>query len=105
MPPRQPSIKPPVFIQDLDSCVVSEGSKVSFNGEVMGNPQPDITWLFNDEKLAESKRHKAVYFDEVVRLTILHVTKEDQGVYSCKAVNFSGEAVSKARLTVKGRRL
>ncbi|XP_066263906.1 titin homolog [Branchiostoma lanceolatum] len=104
MPPRQPSIKPPVFIQDLDSCVVAEGSKVSFNGEVMGNPQPDITWLFNDEKLPESKRHKAIYYDEVVRLTILHVTRGDQGVYSCKAVNFSGEAVSKARLTVKGRR-
>ncbi|XP_019626721.1 PREDICTED: muscle M-line assembly protein unc-89-like [Branchiostoma belcheri] len=104
MPPRQPSIKPPVFIQDIDSCLVSEGSKVNFNGEVMGNPQPDITWLFNDEKLPESKRHKAIYYDEVVRLTILHVTQKDQGIYTCKAVNFSGEAVSKARLTVKGRR-
>ncbi|KAI8481976.1 hypothetical protein Bbelb_402770 [Branchiostoma belcheri] len=89
MPPRQPSIKPPVFIQDIDSCLVSEGSKVNFNGEVMGNPQPDITWLFNDEKLPESKRHKAIYYDEVVRLTILHVTQKDQGIYTCKAVNFS----------------
>lgn len=40
-----------------------------------------------------------------VSLTILHVYSQDQGIYTCRAVNELGEDVTSCQLTVVGKQL
>ncbi|TKR69858.1 hypothetical protein L596_021954 [Steinernema carpocapsae] len=95
----------PTFTQPLQSLGdLQEGSVAFFEGRVIpvGDPNLQIQWFLNDTPLKESNRFAFTNDFGHVTLRISPVYTHDSGVYSCKAVNREGAALSNASLNVVG---
>lgn len=92
----------PVFLKSMvnsDACV---GDVSRFDVVIAGNPLPVVTWCFEGEEIHSDSRH-TVDMNETTRsfsLIIRSIVEEDEGEYTCKAVNSQGEAVCVAELSV-----
>lgn len=92
----------PKFIKLLSDVLVSEGDKVVLEGNVVGEPKPEIKWLLNNLPITDTEHFVFTYDDEGnVKLEIKAVNPEDKGVYTVKAVNSLGECKCFAQLIVK----
>ena len=93
----------PQFTQPLQSLAdVAEGSMAVFQARVIpvNDPNLQIQWFLNDQPLGQSNRF-AIHQDfGQVALHIAGVTPYDAGVFSCKAVNLEGAAITSASLNV-----
>lgn len=94
------SITVPSIVSPPLSMVVNETGAASFQCEVRGNPQPEVTWLKENSSFLTDKR--------IVKsqggLMITDVTSQDSGMYTCKAKNILGVTTSSATLTVQGKK-
>ena len=92
------SISAPSIVVPPVSMVVNETGAASFQCEVKGNPEPQVTWLKQNSSLLADKR--------VVQsrggLMITDVTSQDGGMYTCEVRNILGVKTSSAKLTVQG---
>ncbi|OWF48337.1 inactive tyrosine-protein kinase 7-like [Mizuhopecten yessoensis] len=66
---------------------VALGSELSLKCIVSGNPEPTYLWYHNNFRLLNVKDRKKVSGN---RFRITGVTAEDNGIYSCRAVNVAG---------------
>ncbi|XP_033111507.1 muscle M-line assembly protein unc-89-like [Anneissia japonica] len=89
----------PHVMRNLVDVEVREGESTQFECIISGNPSPSITWLLNENPvlhdfIAESdgERH---------RLVIPEVFSDDDGLYTCIAENYLGQASTQAYLKVK----
>jgi hypothetical protein len=102
--PAEPFQKPQ-FTQPLQSLTdVPEGTVAVFQGRVVPNNDPglQIQWFRNDAPLGQSNRFSMHQDFGYVVLHIAGAMLHDAGVYSCKAVNAEGAAISNAQLSVVG---
>lgn len=60
-----------------------------------------IVWYHNDKVVRNSSNVQIKITNTKTTLTIKNVTKEDEGVYICKANSNLGEVKNKAKLFVK----
>ncbi|RZC41074.1 I-set and/or Spectrin domain containing protein, partial [Asbolus verrucosus] len=98
----KPPGSPPKFTKLLSDVLVSEGEKVAFEGNVTGEPRPEVKWLLNNQPITATDHVKISHDDEgTIRLEIENVRPEDKGVYTVKATNSSGDAKCFAQLIVK----
>lgn len=96
------STDPPSITEGLTHQRVSPGSSARFTCGARGNPAPNITWLFNADPVAPSRRVRA----SGSSLVITDVTPQDEGTYQCLLDNGVGSAQSCGMLTTRsGRRL
>ena len=72
-----------------------------FQCQLSAEPEPSVTWLFNDRELTSSPRMQLTFNKTVTTLTIFSTTIEDTGEYTCKATNALGEATTKTFLRVR----
>nr|CAD2187171.1 unnamed protein product [Meloidogyne enterolobii] len=110
--PREPVPEPepiqypkPQFTQPLQSQAdVIDGSLVLFEAKVtpINDPNMQIQWFRNDQPLMQSNRYAIGEEFGHVWLRIVSVGLHDAGVYTCKAVNREGAAMTNASLTVAG---
>lgn len=91
------STGPPIIIRGLSDQTVKHGSFVQFSCAAMGNPVPNITWVFNSSPVLSSPRLQI----SNSTLHIFSVTAQDQGMYQCVLDNRIGSAQSAARLSIK----
>lgn len=91
---------PPAFLKPLMKKRVCENDSLTFFAEVCGLPCPEVKWFFNKTQLVEDDRVKMERDGYSISLTVLDVTKADQGEYICEAVNTIGEARSVALVVV-----
>lgn len=91
---------PPAFLKPLMKKRVCENDSLTFLVEVFGLPRPEVKWFFNKTQLVEDDRVKMERDGSSISLTVLEVTKADQGEYICEAVNTIGEARSVALVVV-----
>uniref|UniRef100_A0A3Q3X2W2 Ig-like domain-containing protein n=1 Tax=Mola mola TaxID=94237 RepID=A0A3Q3X2W2_MOLML len=77
-----------------------ENDSLTFYAEVFGLPSPEVRWFCNKTQLVADDRVKMERDGDSISLTILNVTKADQGEYICEAVNYIGEARSVALVVV-----
>lgn len=91
---------PPAFLKPLMKKRVCENDSLMFFAEVFGLPCPEVKWFCNNKPLVEDDRVKMERDGDTVSLTVLDVTKADQGEYICEAVNNIGEARSVALVVV-----
>jgi len=91
------SISAPSIVSSPVSLVVNQTGAASFQCEVKGNPEPQVTWLKQNSTLRADKR--------VVHsrggLVITDVTSQDVGMYTCVARNIFGVKTASATLTVQ----
>ena len=93
------SISGPSIVSPPGSTVINETGTASFQCEVKGNPEPQVTWMKHNSSLILSKR----VVQSRAGLMIRDVTSKDNGIYTCEARNILGHVTSSASLTVQGK--
>ncbi|XP_025203889.1 titin-like, partial [Melanaphis sacchari] len=91
----------PSFVNELKDERAIENETIVFECQFSGNPTPVIIWYRDDKIVRNSSNIQVKITDTKTTLTIKKVTKEDEGVYICKANSNLGEAKNKAKLYVK----
>lgn len=101
---KKSSGRPPEFIDAFKDMSVCEGQDVNLVCKVRGTPTPKVIWLYNHRPIHESGDFKFYHENFSHRLHIVEVLPEDEGVYSCKAINSLGEKQINAELFVEEQR-
>ncbi|XP_026878219.2 protein turtle homolog B isoform X3 [Electrophorus electricus] len=90
---------PPTFTETPPQYVEArEGGSITLICTAFGNPKPVVTWLREGQQLASNKK----YTVSDGSLTVLAITRDDRGAYSCRAHSDQGEALHTTRLLVQG---
>lgn len=97
--------QPPVFMEPLrDVGTVAEGSNVLVEARIepKNDPTLKVEWELNGQSITTGSRLKtSLDFGHVV-LEINGARASDSGLYTCKAINVLGEAVSTTSIKVEG---
>lgn len=90
------------FTQLLSDILVSEGERIVLECTIVGQPEPQIVWLFNNAPIVPSPRVEVVRDAQGNhKLTIHRAQQEDRGLYTVKATNRSGDIKSFSHVIVK----
>uniref|UniRef100_A0A672T8F6 receptor protein-tyrosine kinase n=1 Tax=Sinocyclocheilus grahami TaxID=75366 RepID=A0A672T8F6_SINGR len=88
----------PTLIQNLTNQDVNSSSTLTLVCLAKGMPEPDIKWYKDNTPVTEGP---GITVKDGV-LIIERVTKDDEGIYECRASNDRGEAKTSAVITVVG---
>ncbi|XP_028170388.1 titin-like [Ostrinia furnacalis] len=89
----------PQVIEPLKSMTIREGESVVLTTQVVGNPQPKVTWYRNNVPI---KSQTTKTDGDTHTITIIKPKKgKDDGVYSLKAVNSEGSTETNAVITIE----
>ncbi|VDM73642.1 unnamed protein product, partial [Strongylus vulgaris] len=103
--PEAPQYGKPTFTQPLQSIAdIPEGGVALLEARVtpVNDPNLKILWFFNDSPLQDSNWIATNNDFGNVSLRIAPCHARHTGVYSCKAVNDQGAAVTSASISVQG---
>uniref|UniRef100_A0A8D0H9M4 Protein turtle homolog B n=1 Tax=Sphenodon punctatus TaxID=8508 RepID=A0A8D0H9M4_SPHPU len=90
---------PPTFTETPPQYVeAKEGSSITLTCMAFGNPKPIVTWLKEGDLLGANGKYQV----SDGSLTVVSVSREDRGAYTCRAYSIQGEAVHTTRLLVQG---
>uniref|UniRef100_A0A7E4UT28 Muscle M-line assembly protein unc-89 n=1 Tax=Panagrellus redivivus TaxID=6233 RepID=A0A7E4UT28_PANRE len=106
-PPVVPKSKPEIT-QGLKAQKLKEGGLAEMEVTVSGNPQPDVEFFKDGEKVSTSDQRISVEVDQETgkhTLRIRDVVPSDAGEYSARAVSPEGTADSKAPLEVEAAQI
>nr|XP_006823021.1 PREDICTED: titin-like [Saccoglossus kowalevskii] len=91
---------PPTFIQPLRDQEFVEGKRARLDCIIVGTPEPEVIWYFNEKPVRESEDFKLIFEGDKCTLMITKVYLEDSGTYRCMARNPHGTVSSTCKLTV-----
>lgn len=97
--PKQGTIKPSVQVP-LKDISVFEGKPVRLDCIIVGQPEPEVIWLQNENPIKESNDIQLYFQGDSCTLFINEAFLEDAGVYKVIAINTAGETSSECRVTV-----
>ncbi|XP_039306923.1 titin isoform X3 [Solenopsis invicta] len=93
--------KKPSFCTRLTNRIVGVGMKIRLTCTVLGNPEPRIYWMKDDQKLdASHNRCRVRYENGMAYLELRDTLPEDAGVYTCVAENTHGTSTTESILGV-----
>ena len=101
VPSRKMVAKHPEFTEVFRDRTVAEGMEVKFECRIRGNPKPKVQWLFNNKEVKQSSDFLFFRKHNLYVLQIVEALPEDDGEYTCKAVNSVGETQWSAELFVE----
>ena len=93
-------IYPPDFTRNLKSVDVPEGQPQVFECQVMGVPNPVISWYKDEICIDNSPEFVITKINGTCTLKIRQCRPYHAARYTCRALNPGGEASSSARLGV-----
>lgn len=95
---------PPEFVIPLSEVTCETGETVVLRCRVCGRPKASITWKGPEHNTLNNDGHYSISYSDLgeAALKIVGVTTEDDGIYTCIAVNDMGSASSSASLRVLG---
>uniref|UniRef100_H3CVJ4 Myosin-binding protein C, cardiac-type n=1 Tax=Tetraodon nigroviridis TaxID=99883 RepID=H3CVJ4_TETNG len=91
----------PKFTRPLVSRSVIAGYTATLSCSVRGVPKPKVTWYKNKMDLSNEAKYRMLSNHGVLTLEIRKPCPFDGGVYTCKAVNDSGEDTVECKLEVR----
>uniref|UniRef100_A0A146M532 Titin n=2 Tax=Lygus hesperus TaxID=30085 RepID=A0A146M532_LYGHE len=97
---------PPVFTKHLSNAEnLVEGSHVYLEAlvEPKGDPNLKIEWFKNGKSITTGARIRSTFDFGLVTLSVNGVRPDDSAIYTCKATNLLGEAVSTCTIKVEDR--
>ena len=100
--------QPPVFMKPLrDIGVVAEGANVAVEAQIEPKSDPNlkVEWELNGKPLETGSRIQTKLDFGHVILKIDGARPSDSGLYTCKALNTLGEAVSTTSVKVEGKQV
>uniref|UniRef100_A0A452V9D6 Trio Rho guanine nucleotide exchange factor n=1 Tax=Ursus maritimus TaxID=29073 RepID=A0A452V9D6_URSMA len=97
-------VLPPEFVIPLSEVTCETGETVVLRCRVCGRPKASITWKGPEHNTLNNDGHYSISYSDLgeATLKIVGVTTEDDGIYTCIAVNDMGSASSSASLRVLG---
>lgn len=99
-----PNASPPIFEKVFSNARFAQGGVASFEGRVVGKPQPSVSWTRKGAPLYSSNKYKLSYNERTgdVTLQINQIGPGDEGEYVCTATNQYGEAVCSVFIQPEG---
>ncbi|XP_046696059.1 myosin-binding protein C, cardiac-type isoform X1 [Silurus meridionalis] len=91
----------PKFTHPLVNRSVIAGYNATLSCAVRGIPKPKITWYKNKMDITNEAKYRMLSKQGVLTLEIRKPCPFDGGVYTCKAVNASGEDTVECKLEVR----
>ncbi|KAH9498301.1 hypothetical protein Btru_006486 [Bulinus truncatus] len=91
----------PHFTSLLKDTTVRDGEGLTLECDIEGNPRPQISWIRDGVEIFDSQDFQISMIGSHCKLQISEIYPEDEGKYSCKAVNNLGEAISTCYVTVE----
>ena len=100
-----PLSDPPRLFGGATELTGQKGSSVTLQFSVSGSPIPSVIWEHegHGEVKMSSRQHVVELSGGVTSLTISDLICEDDGIYTCTAVNHLGTVSTACRLTVLGK--
>lgn len=103
----------PRIVEDPSDLIVSKGEPATLNCKADGRPTPSIEWYKDGERVEtdrdDPRSHRMLLpSGSLFFLRIVHGrrSKPDEGIYTCVARNYLGEAISRnASLEVASKAL
>jgi titin len=92
----------PMFTVPVRDVRTLETRNVHFEARLIpvGDPHLKTTWYKNDVELEASNRISTMHDFGFVSCDIKYVNLQDEGTYTCRAVNHLGQAVTSAKLII-----
>ena len=102
---RPQEISSPYFEEPQQDIVydVGEGDTVAFNLNVHGQPEPEVEWFKDDDKLSDGGNIRVTKNGKKHELRLRDMTIEDSGIYKCIASNEEGMDERTFKLDVEGK--
>nr|XP_019935893.1 PREDICTED: myosin-binding protein C, cardiac-type isoform X1 [Paralichthys olivaceus] len=91
----------PKFTHPLVNRSVIAGYNATLSCSVRGIPKPKVTWYKNKMDITNEAKYRMLSKQGILTLEIRKPCTFDGGVYTCKAVNNSGEDVVECKLEVR----
>uniref|UniRef100_A0A3Q4MWB2 Myosin binding protein C3 n=1 Tax=Neolamprologus brichardi TaxID=32507 RepID=A0A3Q4MWB2_NEOBR len=91
----------PKFTRPLVDRSVIAGYNATLSCAVRGIPKPKVTWYKNKMDISNEAKYRMISKQGVLTLEIRKPCPFDGGVYTCKAVNDSGEDTVECKLEVR----
>ncbi|XP_060767618.1 myosin-binding protein C, cardiac-type [Neoarius graeffei] len=91
----------PKFTHPLVNRSVIAGYNATLSCAVRGIPKPKITWYKNKMDITNEAKYRTLSKQGILTLEIRKPCPFDGGVYTCKAVNDSGEDTVECKLEVR----
>uniref|UniRef100_A0A669CPK8 Myosin binding protein C3 n=1 Tax=Oreochromis niloticus TaxID=8128 RepID=A0A669CPK8_ORENI len=91
----------PKFTRPLVDRSVIAGYNATLSCAVRGIPKPKVTWYKNKMDISNEAKYRTISKQGVLTLEIRKPCPFDGGVYTCKAVNDSGEDIVECKLEVR----
>lgn len=102
--PPEEKPTPPKFTKQPKSQTVKENEKVVLECKATGNPAPKLTWYKDETPLTSSRLYKiSMKKDKTCVLEISNAGPISPCIYTCRAENIAGLAVTSATITVQGK--
>lgn len=101
VPPDDSLMCKPEFKKTLTNLTIKDGEELLLQCIVEGDPEPQISWSKNGNKISSSEIIDLKYKNGVASLRIAEVYPEDEGEYVCKATNSVGSTETKSKLTIQ----
>jgi hypothetical protein len=102
-PSSQSEVARPQFVQIPAGHVFfdEDSDYIIMHCVAVGNPRPQISWSFNDEKLVDNTERVTIH--ENGTLVIHNPEEEDEGNYMCEATNYLGSISTVANYKINGK--
>ncbi|XP_052813115.1 uncharacterized protein LOC128240501 isoform X5 [Mya arenaria] len=92
----------PKFLRKFDHVNAKEGEEVKFTCVIVGEPRPEVQWMFEHKPISDTNRHFSMKQEgDSYTLIVKGVRYDDAGKITCKAFNEEGEVYCSANLHVR----
>ena len=85
-----------------DTLTLKAGSSTAIELPFSANPQPKVTWTYNDGHFPDKKRMKSETIYNMTSMTIAKVIRNDSGNYKVALSNDNGECNFTIKIIVLG---
>jgi len=91
----------PRFTTGLKDISVNDGEGLELTCEIEGNPRPQISWFRDGVEIFDSQDFQMSMIGSHCKLQITDMFPEDEGEYTCTAVNSLGEVSTTCYVAVE----
>uniref|UniRef100_A0A3B3QHS6 Uncharacterized protein n=1 Tax=Paramormyrops kingsleyae TaxID=1676925 RepID=A0A3B3QHS6_9TELE len=87
--------------KEIEEVTVKLGQHATLKCQIIGRPLPEIKWYRHGKELLESRKYAMSSDGRTHSLKVLADAQEDEGIYTCKAVNEAGETETSGKLVLE----
>uniref|UniRef100_A0A3B3QBV0 Ig-like domain-containing protein n=1 Tax=Paramormyrops kingsleyae TaxID=1676925 RepID=A0A3B3QBV0_9TELE len=88
----------PSLKEEMEDVTTKLGQSGTLKCQILGRPLPEIKWYRFGKELIQSRKYKMSSDGRNHSLSILTDEQEDEGLYTCRAINDAGEIETSGKL-------